>query len=139
MRKLYRSLLVLPVIVMIAIVTNQAYAQTPTQASDNAVMIVIIASFVGGLLAPIILWASKEQTPDSTGKLPNDPFNVRQYVLAVLVGIPALLAILVTEVTSLNGTVGSLQSLVIIFLMAFVQGLGIDTAKSRIGSAITNP
>lgn len=138
-KKASRVLLALAVVMIAGIATHQAYAQTSTSASDNQVVIVIIAALTGSIVAPIILWATKENTPDATGKLPSDPFNARQYVIALVVGIPSVITLMITELTGLAANVNSLQSIAILFLMAFVQALGVDIAKSRTASAISNP
>ena len=139
MQKTKRLMLAFVMVILAAIATNEAFAQTNSNPQDSNVIIVVIAGVLGAATAPVILWATKESTPGADGKLPNDPFDKKQYILALVIGIPSVTGLLITEISGLNATVSGLGGTIILFLMAFVQGLGVDIGKSRIGQAIKNP
>lgn len=125
----------LSLVAFVAIVSgSSAYAQTEAPLTDSQFNIVIVASVVGAIIAPIIGFATQENT-DTTKAT---PFNWRQYALSLIIGIPAIVTLMMTEISTLHVTVIGYQGEVMLFLMAFMQGLGIDYGKSRIVKAITN-
>ena len=113
---------------------SAAYAQTEAPLTDSQFNLVLEASGIGAVLAPIIGWATQENT-DTTKAA---PFNFRQYAISLLIGIPAIVTLMLTEVTTLHVTVIGYQGDVVLFITAFIQALGIDYTKSRISTAITN-
>lgn len=95
---------------------------------DDTVIVVLIAAITGGLAAPIIGFAAKKE----------GAFNWRQYGMAVIVGIPAVLGLVMAEIVALELNVSNLASVLMLFIMVFTQSLGIDYAKSKAKKAITN-
>lgn len=128
------------VIAFVAIAgSTSAYAQSTPELSDSQVTLVIFASVIAALIAPIIGYATA-QPNEEPGKPPvYEKFNVRRYVLAVIIGIPGTLGLIMMELTTLNIEVVGLQGTVILFLMVFIQALGIDHSKQRISNAVSNP
>lgn len=113
---------------------SAAYAQTEAPLTDSQFNLVLEASFIGVVIAPIIGWATQENT-DTTKA---DPFNYRQYAISLIVGIPSIVTLMLTEVSTLHITIVGYQGDVVLFMTAFIQALGIDYTKSRISTAITN-
>ncbi len=108
-----------------------AYAQDATaieDIDDNTVIVILIAAVTGGMAAPIIGFASKKE----------GNFDWKQYGMAVIVGIPASLGLIMAEIVALQFVIGNLASIVMLFLLVFTQALGIDYVKSRAKKAITN-
>lgn len=126
-------------------VTQIAYAQeeTPieeeptvdTSLQDRAVMIVLAAALIGGITAPIVGYATQQSKEGKT-----DPFNWRQYSIAVIVVLPATLGLSLAEITALVDVekVSSSLGIVALFLAVYLQALGIDYAKSRAKKAFKN-
>lgn len=107
------------------------YAQETTvieDIDDNTVIVVLIAAITGGLAAPIIGFAAKKE----------GSFNWRQYGMAVIIGIPAVLGLVMAEIVALELNISNLASVLMLFIMVFTQSLGIDYAKSKAKKAITN-
>lgn len=130
-----RRLLALVAIIVIAITVSSAYAQTPTpKLSDSQVNLVIIAAISGVIVAPFVGFSTQENTSTT----PADKFNWRQYGLALITGIPAVTALLLGEITGLHAQVEGYIGNILLFLMAFTQGLGVDYLKSRIAQAAQN-
>lgn len=111
-----------------------AYAQTEGPLTDSQFNLVLEASVLGVVIAPIVGWATQENT-DTTKAA---PFNYRQYVISLIVGIPSIVTLMLTEVSTLHITIVGYQGDVVLFMTAFIQALGIDYTKSRISTAITN-
>lgn len=108
-----------------------AHAQDSTaieDIDDSTVIIILIAAITGGMAAPIVGFASKKE----------GGFNWKQYGMAVIVGIPASLGLIMAEILALQFVIGNFASVVMLFLLVFTQALGIDYAKSRAKRAITN-
>lgn len=125
----------LAIVAFVAIVSgSSAYAQTQSPLTDSQFNLVIEATVVGVVIAPIIGWATQENT-DTTKAL---PFNFRQYAISLIIGIPAVITLMLTEVTTLHITVVGYQGDAILFLTALIQALGVDYTKSRASRAITN-
>ena len=125
-------------------VTQIAYAQeeTPieeptidTTLQDKAVMIVLAAALIGGVTAPIVGYATQQSREGKT-----DPFNWRQYSLAVIVVLPATLGLSLAEITALADVekVSTALGTVALFIAVYLQALGIDYAKSRAKKAFKN-
>lgn len=107
------------------------YAQETTaveDVDDDTVIVVLIAAVTGGLVAPIIGFVSKKE----------GSFNWRQYGMAVIVGVPAVLGLVMAEIVALELNISNLASVLMLFIMVFTQSLGIDYAKSKAKKAITN-
>ena len=125
-------------------VTQFAYAQeeTPieeptidTTLQDKAVMIVIVAALIGGITAPIVGYATQQS---KEGK--SDPFNWRQYSLAVIVVLPATLGLSLAEITALVDVekVSTALGIVSLFIAVYLQALEIEYAKSRAKKSFKN-
>ena len=124
-------------------VTQNAYSQeeempveTNSQSlEDKAVTIVLAAALLGGITAPIVGFATQQM---KEGKA--DPFNWRQYALAVIVVLPSTLALSLAEITVLADVekVATALGTVALFIAVYLQALGIDYAKSRTKKAISN-
>lgn len=125
-------------------IAQQSYAQeeTPieepaidTTLEDKAVMIVIAAALLGGITAPIVGYATQQM---KEGK--SDPFNWRQYSLAVIVVLPSTLALSLVELMALVDVekVSTALGTVALFIAIYLQSLGIDYAKSRTKKSIKN-
>jgi len=102
---------------------------------DKAVMIVLMGAVVGGLVAPIIGYATQQQ---KDGK--NEPFNWRQYTIAVIIVLPSTLALSLGEIQLLTDVtkVGTFAGAVTLFIATFIQAVGIEYAKSRAKRAFKN-
>lgn len=130
---------------VIATSVSFAHAETPSAIplTDSQVNLVIIASVIGVLVAPIVGFATQPTpAPPAAGqpaptKDPN-AFNWKQYALSLIIGIPSVMTILMAEINGLHATVTGYQGNILLFLMAFMQGLAVDYGKSRIQKAITN-
>jgi len=125
-------------------VTQFAYAQEEepieeptieTTLQDKAVMIVIVAALIGGITAPIVGYATQQSKEGKT-----DPFNWRQYSLAVIVVLPATLGLSLAEITALADVekVSTALGTVSLFIAVYLQALGIEYAKSRAKKAFKN-
>lgn len=129
------KLALLSIVAFVAIASgSSAYAQTQAPLTDSQFNLVIIASVVGVLVAPIVGFATQENT-DTTKAA---PFNERQYAISLIIGIPAVVTLMLTEVTTLHVSVIGYQGDAILFLTALLQALGVDYTKSRASKAITN-
>lgn len=127
--------LALLALVLVAITFSSAYADTPTPTlNDSQVELVVVASITGVVVAPFVGFATQENSSSA----PADKFNWRQYTLALVAGIPTVTALLMGEITGLHATVEGFIGNMLLFLMAFTQGLGVDYLKSRIAQASKN-
>lgn len=102
---------------------------------DKAVMIVLIGSIVGGLVAPILGYATQHQTDGR-----NEPFNWRQYSIAVIIVLPSTLALSLGEIQVLTDVakVGTFAGAVTLFIATFIQAVGIEYGKARASRAFKN-
>jgi len=102
---------------------------------DKAVMIVLVAAIIGGVTAPIVGYATQQAKDGKT-----DPFNWRQYSLAVIIVLPSTLALSLAEITALADVekVSTALGTVALFIAIYLQALGIDYAKSRTKKAMAN-
>ena len=107
---------------------QEAVTATIEDVEDNTVVVVLIAATIGGLAAPIIGFAAKKE-----GK-----FDWKQYAMAVIIGVPGTMGLILAEVMVLQMSITNLASVVVLFIMVFTQALGIDYAKSKAKKAITN-
>lgn len=103
-----------------------AYAEIVSTPQDDAIIIVAAASLVGSIFAPLYGWLSSEKTG---GKL--EPFDRSQYIKALMILIPANLAVVSAQVVTLDIQVLTLQSVIALFITTFLGAVGIDTIKAR--------
>lgn len=108
---------------------------TAPKLTDQQTELVIIATIVGGLAAPIIQWAGSEANK-TTGT--RDKFDWGQYALAVIIVLPATFGIIMTELQTLTFSGVNLQANAIVFILAFLQGMGVNTIKKNIQQSLTN-
>jgi len=59
---------------------------------DNTVVVIIIAAITGGMAAPIVGFATNKE----------GTFNWKQYGVAVIVGVPASLGLIMAEIVALQ-------------------------------------
>jgi hypothetical protein len=146
-KKLFTGLLGVMILSTVLLVSvNQIYAQEEeTPASDpnedRAVLIVLGASAIGALTIPLFGYATQSTTPPKEGEQPKppEPFNTRQYVLAVIINIPAVLMLTLSELQIIDpAAVATLQGQTILAIMVFVNSLGVEFGKSRISHALKN-
>lgn len=143
MQKSKKLALLATVAFLSLLIPSLAYAQTTTNPplTDNEFNIIVIACVVGALSAPIIGWATSETTPATPPATTStsQKFNWKQYALSIVIGVPATLALIMTEISTLHVTIVGYQGDAMLFIMALIQALGVDYSKSRIQTAISNP
>ena len=98
------------------------------EVDDTTVIVIVIAASIGGFVAPIIGYAANKE----------ESFNWKQYAMAVVIILPSTLALIMAEIIVLQMNVTNFASVVVIFIMVFLQALGIDYGKSRAKKAINN-
>ncbi len=130
-RKFFLTGMILLVIGITIAGIQVAFAQETSaieDVDDNTVIVIVIAAAVGGFVAPIVGYAANKE----------DSFNWKQYTMAVTIILPSTLALIMAEIIVLEMSVSNAASVVVIFIMVFLQALGIDYGKSRAKKAINN-
>ena len=130
-----RALAAMSIFVVAISGTSYAYAQTPNPLTDNQLALVLIASLVGVIVSPIVGFASQDTT--GTNGVPA-PFDVKRYGRALIIGIPAVVTMMLGEITSLHVTATGVQGVIMLFLMAFTNGMTIDYLKARVNNQNAN-
>lgn len=131
-------MLLLTICVGVIALASNGYAHAQTVASNlnnNEIGIIVAAVFAGAFGAPIVGYATQE-IDKTTGT--RDKFDWGQYALAVPLVLVSGLGLLLSELTSVSISATGLQADLILFIMVFMQALGIDYLKSRTGTAISN-
>ncbi len=95
---------------------------------DSTVIVIVIAATIGAFVAPIVGYAANKE----------ENFNWKQYSMAVIIILPSTLGLILAEIIVLEMNVSNFASVVVIFIMVFLQALGIDYGKSRAKKAINN-
>lgn len=108
------------------LLTAQAFAQPAGTASDIGTSIIIFASVVGAFSIPLIGYATN----------PANPFDARQYVLAIIIILPTTLGFTLTALESFVIESISIKTGAMLFITVFLQAMGIEYGKSRTAKAL---
>ena len=102
-----------------------AYAQIMGTPEDDATMVIIVAALIGSFVAPIFHWAVAK-----TKEGENNPFDWKQYIVALIVVIPTTMGLIATQISVLNIEVTTLQAVIVLFITVFIEALGINMIKA---------
>ena len=125
-----RIISLLVVAISLTLTVGSSYAQEAEdgqEAMDKAVDIILIAAITGGLVVPILGYATASKDSNNA----TNPFNWRQYALAVIIVVPITLGIAMMQITTFELTEITKAQSVTLFITVFLQALGIEYAKSR--------
>lgn len=108
------------------LLTVNAFAATSVTASDTGTGIIIFASVVGAFSIPLIGAATN----------PANPFDARQYVLAIVIILPTTLGFTLTALESFVIESISIKTGAMLFITVYLQAMGIEYGKSRTSKAL---
>lgn len=140
-----RKIALVAIVVLVGLVSANGYvhAQTnstagtsqPPSLSNQQSEVIIIATIVGSFSAPILQWATSnvDKTSAQITK-----FSWSQYAIAIIVVLPTSFGLIVTELQTVTFTGTNVQAYAIVFLMAFIQGMGLNSLKKSVAQAISN-
>jgi hypothetical protein len=133
-----KNVMLLSIVALVAVLSTSGWAHAQaatTTLSDSSTELIIIATVVGSLVAPIFQWATSNANATS-GNI--TPFSWQQYALAIIIVMPISFGLLITELGTMTLTGTGVQATATLFLMAFINGLGINSLKKSIAQASSN-
>lgn len=123
MHKALRSVLLMISMTVLVGGMGAAYAEIVSTPEDEAIIVVLVASLVGSLLAPILGWAGSKE---------KQPFDGKQYIRALILLIPASVTVISVQVEILNVEILTLQAVIGLFIITFLQAVGINSIKAGV-------